>query len=116
MPGKNMDRADAKSAIMMIFINDYKLGKVDELTAVQVARGLCFAPSWHVRKMLAELVSEGRLEMRAEGDARCSNLPETSGQKYWYKLSQKVIRDVEGQARDINVKISGVTVGQLRMF
>ena len=86
------------------------------MTATQVARKLMLEPSWHVRKLLAACVAHGQLEMRAESDARCNNLPETRGQKYWYTLSTKVRLEIEDAARNVPVKISGVTIGQLRLF
>lgn len=116
MPGKALERVERESHIMMVFINEYKTGGVTEMTATQVARALMLEPSWHVRKLLASCVAQGNLEMRGEGDTRCNNLPQTQGQKYWYTLSTKVRKELEDDARNVAVKISGVTVGQLRMF
>lgn len=116
MSGKALKRVERESHIMMVFVSDYKLGKVDELTATQVARALFLEPSWHVRKLLASLVAQGQLTMRGEGDTRCENLPETSGQKYWYKLSDKARKEIDDTARDVPIKIGGVAAGQLRMF
>lgn len=116
MAGKSFKRVERESHILMVFINRYKTGEVYELTATQVARDLMLEPSWHVRQLLAACVAKGRLTMRSESDARCNNLPETAGQKYWYKLSDEAIAEIDGAARDIPVRLSGVTVGQLRMF
>jgi hypothetical protein len=116
MPGKALTGEARESQIMMVFVNNYKLGKVNELTAVQVARELMLEPSHHVRKLLASCVAKGQLEMRGESDTRCDNLPQTMGKKYWYKLSDRCISEIEDAARDIPVKVSGVIAGQLRMF
>ena len=116
MSGKALKGEARESQIMMVFVNNYKLGKINELTAVQVARELMLEPSHHVRKLLASCVAKGQLEMRGESDARCDNLPQTMGQKYWYKLTPRVVSEIEDAARDIPVKVSGVIAGQLRMF
>lgn len=116
LSGKSFERAERESHIVMVFVNNYKTGGLSELTAVQVARALMLEPSWHVRKLLASCVAKGYLEMRGEGDARCNNLPETEGKKYWYKLSAAKVHEIESAARDIPLKINGVTAGQLRMF
>jgi hypothetical protein len=116
MPGKALKGETRESQIMTVFVNEYKLGRRYELTAVEVARFLMLEPSHHVRKLLASCVAKGQLEMRAESDTRCDNLPQTMGRKYWYKLSDRCISEIEDAARDIPVKISGVIAGQLRMF
>lgn len=116
MSGKALSRVERKSHIVMVFVNEYKTGGITEMTATQVARKLMLEPSWHIRQLLASCVADGTLEMRGESDARCNNLPETAGQKYWYRLSDKSRAEIDNAARDIPVKLSGVTVGQLRMF
>lgn len=124
MSGKLLDRAVRESHTLMIFINNYKLGKVDELTAPQVAREMMLEPSLFVRKLLASLVAKGQLTMRGENDNRTKNLRTitdgvvipSEGVKYWYKLSDKAISEIEGSGRDVNIKIGGVVVEQFRLF
>lgn len=124
MSGKLLDRAVRESHTLMIFINRYKLGQVDELTAPQVAREMMLEPSMFVRKLLASLVAQGQLTMRGENDNRTKNLRTitdgvvipSEGVKYWYKLSDKAIQEIEQSAHDVTIKIKGIVVEQFRLF
>lgn len=116
MSGKSFDRAVRESHIEMVFVNRYKLKEVSELTAAQVARELMLEPSGHIRSLLAGMVAKGVLEVREQSDARLSNLKGNHAYKYWFKLSDSLVRELENSAREIPVKIGGKAAGQLRLF
>ena len=116
MPGKSFDRAVRKTHIRMGFINRYKNGKREEVTSSQVARALMLEPSGHVRGLLAELVRDGVISARKVEDKRASNLKGENAFTVYYQLSESEVKDIEDEARSIEVKKGGVSVGQLRMF
>lgn len=116
MPGKSFDRAVRKSHILAGFINRYKNGKREEVTSSKVARALMLEPSAHVRGLLGELVRDGAISARKVENKRASNLKGENAFTVFYQLSESEVKKIEDEARSIDVKIGGVSVGQLRMF
>jgi len=116
MSGKLLDRGRREKTIEMIFINNHRLGKVEELTAAQIARELTLEPSYFLRQILAGMVESGTLSMRKVSDERMANLKGGHSQKYWYKLSDKRLQKLEADSRDISIKKGGEIVGQLKLW
>lgn len=116
MPGKSFDRAVRKEHIRMGFVNRYRNGKREEVTSSKVARSLMLEPSAHVRGLLGELVRDGIVSARKVEDKRASNLKGENAFTVYYQLSESEIKKIEEEARSIEVKKGGVSVGQLRMF
>jgi hypothetical protein len=116
MSGKLLDRGARENTIEMVFINNYHLGKVDELTAAQVARELMLEPSAFIRERLAGMVEKGILTMRKVSDARLSNLKGGHDSKYWYRLSEKRVAKLESDSRSIEIKKGSKVVGQLKLW
>lgn len=116
MSGKAFDRVVRKSHILSVFKKKFEGGYNNEFTSPQVARALMLEPSAHVRGLLAELVREDVLECRLIEDERTRNLKNSTGKTAYYRLSEKTIKQIEDDARKINVRVNGVTVTQIRMF
>lgn len=102
--------------IQQSFINRYKNGKTEEVTSAKVARALMLEPSAHIRGLLAELVRDGFLSARKAPDERASNLKGENAFTVFYQLSEKQVKIIEDEAREIQINSGGVPVGQLRMF
>jgi len=116
MPNKSFSRAVRLVHIQQSFINRFKNGKREEVTSSKVARALMLEPSAHIRGLLSELVRDGFLSARKVPDERASNLKGENAFTVFYQLSEKEVKKIEDEAREITIKSGGVAVGQLRMF
>ena len=124
MPGKAFSRGVRKLHIMQVFLKRFEDEEPSEMTSVQVARSLNLEPSFHIRGLLAELVSEGSLKVRKVIDNRGQNLkvgqggnaPKSDGGMYLFSLSDKARADAEKKVREVPVKVNGKQAGQLRLF
>jgi len=116
MPNKSFSRVVRLNHIQMSFINRFKNGKKEEVTSSQVARAMMLEPSHHVRGLLAELVRDGFLVARKVPDARASNLKGENAFTIFYTLSDREVKKLNDEAREISVKSGGKNVGQIRLF
>ena len=107
MAGKAYSRAERQTMIIQTLAIDVQHGRPPRCTVASMARRLGLEPSTHLRKIMGEMVEQGRLWAvsvyhRENRDKVIYSLPPGS-----YK---------EPRGRTVSLKLNGRNVGELELF
>lgn len=107
---QNYSRADRKLQVVMTIALSVQRGNGSELTSYRIARALGMKPSMHVTRILAEMVSEGKLT--------CRKVTNRVGRwdTYVYALPDNFNGEGVPQKRSVAIRKNGKQVGQLSLF
>lgn len=107
MPNKAYSRAERQTMIIQTLAIDVQHGREPRCTVASMARRLGLEPSTHLRKIMNEMVEDGRLNAVSQ--------PHRPNRDKWVYLLPRGSYQ-EPRKRAIALKLNGKSVGQLELF